>query len=547
MITVRDILALPELQDAVIEAGEPGLQNEIRWVHAIDHDDVGHYLEGRELLLSCGQVWPDTQQAEARLLDSFLQNRIAGMVFATGTYITEIPPSVIAFGEKHHIPVLEVPFHISFVKMSQSILQRVMNIAHESVDFKDQVLEIVLDKLKSASGISDICRVLSTNLGSYAIMTDPQGQIFPETMITGLTYQHVRGMVKELMGISQTENSGLTELDDAFEPNQAIFVPTQKPPYGLCVPLKIRDHHWVYLWLLNDQRPLEKVDEQVVEYASVVLTYFVLNEQEVEAARRRLRSECLQRLLADTQQHSLAVEEITQELGLDTKASWFSGFILSGNNTTAETLVLWRKCAQRWIDESREVTGFCEFHHEELVLVLSIASNAEQRSGIFERMRHFLRDCKNGGAPVLVLGECKANLSHLSTSYQEAVSLAPIVQYRSADGGVYFADDFQREMFLYRSFDAQRAREFRDLILPKELFSQKGAPLYETLKCLSLYSYNRDQVADALHIHRNTLRYRIKRIEHLLDDVISSPQCQFWVRIALDLESLAKKGSNKES
>lgn len=537
-------MELPELEHAVIEAGKSGLQQEIRWVHMIDHDDVGHYLEGSELLLSCGQVWPDTQQAEARLLDSFLQNRIAGMVFATGTYITEIPPSVLAFGEKHNIPVLEVPFQISFVKMSQSILQKVMNVEHESIDFKDQVLANVLDKLKTATGISDICRVLSTNLGSYAIMTDARGQIYTDTMITGIKYQHVRGMVKELMRLLQTENSGLMGPDAAaFETNQAIFVPTRKPPFGLCVPLQISDHNRVYLWLLNDKRPLEKGDEQVVEYAAVILTYFVLNEQEAEAARRRRRSECLQRLLADTEQEqdTLAVEEIAQELGLETKASWISGFILSGKDMTAETLVLWRKHAQTWIDGTREISGFCEFYHKELVVVVSIACRAQQRSDVFESLRQLLQDSKHGGVPVLSMGECKPNLNHLSVSYQEAASLVPIVQYRSEDGGVYFADDFQREMFLYRSFDAQRARSFRNLILPKELFSEKGAPLYETLKCLSLNSYNRDQVAAALHIHRNTLRYRIRRIEYLLNDSLSSPQCQFWVHVALDLESLAKE------
>lgn len=539
MITVGEILDLPELQDVTVHMGKSGLHNEIRWVHAIDHDDVGYYLQGKELLLSCGQVWPVTRQAEERLLDSFLQNRIAGMIFATGTYITEIPPSALDFGEKHDIPILEVPFHISFVKLSQSILQKVMNVKHGSVDFKDQVLGNVLDKLKSADSISEICRVLSTNLGSYAIMTNPRGQIFSETMIAGVKYQHIRGMVKRLMRLLKIENGDLTDLEDV-KPNQAIHVPSKQSPYGLCVPLKIREQNWVYLWLLNDKRPFDKEDEQVVEYAAVVLTYFVLNEQEAEAARRRLRSECFEHLLSETERDSLTVEELAQELGLVPNANWLSGFVLSGEDTTAKTLVLWRELCQRWIDETHGISGFCEFYHERLLLAVSSSASINQLEDMFAALYHSLLDTKNAGAPVLVFGRMKQTLHHLSASHREAMSLAPIVRYRNSDGGVFLADRFQRDMYLYSSFNAPRAQALRDLILPEELFSEKGAPLYETLKCLSLYNYNRDQVAKALHIHRNTLRYRIRRIEHILGDRLSSPQCQFWVRVALDLESISK-------
>ena len=142
--------------------------------------------------------------------------------------------------------------------------------------------------------------------------------------------------------------------------------------------------------------------------------------------------------------------------------------------------------------------------------------------------------------PVFVFGGMKSELLSLVESYKELKSLAPIVQFSDHKGGAYFADQFQRELIIYGGMSPAKAREIRNLVLPEELLSERGAVLYETLKCLVLLKYNREEVANSLHIHRNTLRYRIERIENLLQNSISDSRCQYWINLAIDLESLAK-------
>lgn len=71
MITVREVLRLTELSNMVVRTGERGLYRKIRWVHVIDHDDVGHFLEGGELLLTSGQVWPKIRHRKKNFLKVF--------------------------------------------------------------------------------------------------------------------------------------------------------------------------------------------------------------------------------------------------------------------------------------------------------------------------------------------------------------------------------------------------------------------------------------------------------------------------------------------
>ncbi len=89
------------------------------------------------------------------------------------------------------------------------------------------------------------------------------------------------------------------------------------------------------------------------------------------------------------------------------------------------------------------------------------------------------------------------------------------------------------------------AYDLLNKLLPDKLRFEKDEVLYETLTCLALNSFNREYVAKTLHIHRNTLRYRIKKIEELLQDNLASPDCQFWIQTALNIESLARQYKSK--
>jgi sugar diacid utilization regulator len=237
------------------------------------------------------------------------------------------------------------------------------------------------------------------------------------------------------------------------------------------------------------------------------------------------------------------VEEKIQELGLEHRENWLAGLIFLGENKLAFPLSIEvesiRDQCKKWIDEAKGINGFCEIYEDQLVLFLSSSLDQLELKQQFNDLQNKLRNTYTQTAPVLVLGGIKKQVLSFGESYQEAKTLAPIVHHQNQSGGTYFSDEFRRELFLYGQLSPKKAKDFRDIILPEDLLTKQGSTLYETLKCLASNNYNRDKVAKKLHIHINTLRYRIKRIELLLQDSLTSPRCQFWIQVALDLESLA--------
>ncbi|MFC4803274.1 PucR family transcriptional regulator [Neobacillus sp. GCM10023253] len=535
MITMREVLQFPELQKAVVHAGKGGLGRKVRWVHVMDTEDVGLFLEGGEFLLTCGQIWPQNKQAEERLLNSFLRNQISGILFATGRYLTGCPAAALEFGEKNSIPVIEVPYNVPFVKITEQIHLEIIDRHYKKVERSARVPIELRDKLQSSPSYSSICEILAGYLNCPVAITDTANQIYVKASPNGGERVNFQKCVNTFIQNKQSQQL----MNNA----KIVYLSDNPPSYILNVPIKIEGIKRGALWLISPGQEVNEEFAYSLDFAVDLLVDIVLNKQDLEARGRQLRLELLELLLENPETASIIIEERIQELRIEQQKHWLAGLILVGVNNLTSPLSIGmesiRDECKKWIDETEGLNGFCEFYKEQLVLFL--ASNLDKAS-IKQAVHHLQNNVRNTTAhtaPVVVLGEIKQHVLSFKESYQEAKALAPLVIHQSHSGGAYFSEQLKREMFLYGGLSPKKAMEFRNIILPKELLTEHGTTLYETLKCLALNNYNRDKVTKDLHIHLNTLRYRIKRIEQLFEESLTSPRCQFWIQVALDLESLA--------
>lgn len=553
MLTVREAILLPGLNNIAVRAGKRGLFRKIRWAHVIDHDDMKHFLEGGELLMTCGQVWPQDKSAEARLLKGFLRHQISGILFATGRYLEKCPPAVLEFGEKYAIPILEAPFHLRFVKITHSLHQEIMKREFRKKELTAQLSSEMTGELKSAHTGLDICRALSKHFKCSSVITNSSGKILDKVIPQEAKHMDFPRITRQLTDMLNniTSKDSQPENETTTADGQAIYIPTKTPPYAIAVPLQRGEKHWDTLWLINFHQQFEETHTFALEYAATLLLDIHLHQREMGIAHKQLRAELMESLFETPTTASLIVQDRLRKLRLLPNENWLAGFVLSGTkevplNLSSEMDFLSSECT-RWLDQTEEIDGFCEAYNGHLTLIVSSNLPYAEMKANLRKLHEHIQTIYKQITPVFVFGEEKANLLSLVESYQEAKSLSPLVQYLHPQGGIYFTDESRKELLLYGRMNAAEARDFRKLILPEELLSERGAVLYETLKCLAFHNYNRETVAKALHIHRNTLRYRIERIEQYIQDSLSSAKCQFWIQVALDLESLSLTNSSGAS
>ena len=71
---------------------------------------------------------------------------------------------------------------------------------------------------------------------------------------------------------------------------------------------------------------------------------------------------------------------------------------------------------------------------------------------------------------------------------------------------------------------------------------QHGTELVKTLRVFLEQNQNSARAARALHIHYNTLRYRLEQIKELLGGVLAHPQERLVLEVALQIAALISLG-----
>lgn len=121
-LTLSDILALEGLSAMRLRAGGQGLQLAVRWYYVAENETIADWIMGGELVFITGINHPRDEDNLIQLLMEGKQRGIAGMVILTGdAYIQSIPPRLIALADELGIPLIEQPYLLKMVIVTERI------------------------------------------------------------------------------------------------------------------------------------------------------------------------------------------------------------------------------------------------------------------------------------------------------------------------------------------------------------------------------------------------------------------------------------------
>jgi len=121
-LTVADVLALPGLQSMALRAGAQGLENPVRWPYVAENEGIAEWVMGGELIFVTGINHPRDEANLLRLVREGHERVVAGMVILTGEeFIQRIPRAVIDEAERLGVPLLEQPYQLKMVVVTQAI------------------------------------------------------------------------------------------------------------------------------------------------------------------------------------------------------------------------------------------------------------------------------------------------------------------------------------------------------------------------------------------------------------------------------------------
>ncbi|KAA2254278.1 PucR family transcriptional regulator [Solihabitans fulvus] len=171
---LRQLLDRAELGLRVV-VSTAGLDREIRWVHPTELPDPGRYLGQSELVLTNGLWCTDLASAEvflARLVDA----GAAGLVFGLTEQTPAAPAHLVTACERLGVPLLTLPIEIPFTSVTQAV-------ATAKAELRQRALLDVVTRgnalaaaVAAGAGLDGVLTVLARGRRVPVALVDRQGQ-----------------------------------------------------------------------------------------------------------------------------------------------------------------------------------------------------------------------------------------------------------------------------------------------------------------------------------------------------------------------------------
>ncbi|MBZ0302746.1 MAG: helix-turn-helix domain-containing protein, partial [Anaerolineae bacterium] len=137
------------------------------------------------------------------------------------------------------------------------------------------------------------------------------------------------------------------------------------------------------------------------------------------------------------------------------------------------------------------------------------------------------------------LGQVAREISAWRTSYRDAVQALDLARRLQTDTPLFIGDLGVYQLILSLS-DREKLLEFRDRTLGPllEYDHRQHADLIKTLEAFFACHGNLSQTAEMLIVHRNTLLYRMNRINEIAQIDLNRPETRLALHLALTIRRL---------
>ncbi|MCQ4207440.1 PucR family transcriptional regulator [Streptomyces longispororuber] len=498
-LTVREALELPCLSGARLVAGARGDGRRIRVVNIMEVPDIVRWMRGGELLLTTAYAVRDDVDALCALVPVLAERGLAGLGVKVGPYLSRLPPRMLRLADELGFPVVELPGGVMFNDILSEVIGTVLN---------RQALEL------------EHSRAIHERLTRVAI--------------GGGSYQDLMNVLLELSGCAAAvlDEHGAV-LASAGAP------PTDEPPaHSRTVHVDSRAAGSVGLWTAtdpDDDTGLQGHAHRIValEHATTVAATIAAQERAVTSREQRYRALMLMELVSRPPRDRAETVRRASAMGWN---PWLPRAAVLLEVTDAQGASPCSELAleERLLPLARRAAG------DDAVIWScqgGLAMLVAAGDALTDRC-HAVHRAVTAAHPdwdvVVAAGTVRDDFADFHHSYAEAVETLTL-------GREVHGPDFVRgyaELGVYRLLGHLPDEELRRLVADAlgpllDYDRDHEGSLVDTLGAYLLHDRNGVAVAARLHIHYNTLRYRLRQIERLTGGLERTPMSRLQTELAV--------------
>lgn len=158
-LTVRDLVEIPYLRTR-LHAGAAGADREVSWAHSIEMPRPWEWLEAGDLLMSVGLGIPADPDAQVEFIESLSAIGASGIAIGEDMHAPPLSDAMIEAAERRAFPILITAFEVPFVQLARTVAAASQGPEHlrlvKTVRIYDSVRAAVVRSSSAAELLRDL-------------------------------------------------------------------------------------------------------------------------------------------------------------------------------------------------------------------------------------------------------------------------------------------------------------------------------------------------------------------------------------------------------
>jgi purine catabolism regulator len=482
-VTVEDLVGSPAMQLRVL-AGASGLARSVSWAHVSELADPTPWLLGAEVIMTVGYAIPRGAAEQRAYLQRLDDAGVSALALSAQLHVPPLHRAFLTAADERAFPVLEVPLAVPFIAVVQEVAAAVQQDAGQRLGAQLQVFGALRWLAAEELETAELFRRLE-RLSGYAIFAcTPQGRPL-------------------LAGVPVPGPEHRTLLPAAPEAPPTV-------PGGYVLPIPAPGGPAGHLLALERSGSRAPAGLAVVQHIAMVAALQVAMVRHERETLRREGAETLAELLQNVVDPAAAARRLSR-WGL-APGSLVTLMIVRGTEGPLDEPLVVRAleaCAAPHLLLRREND-----------LYVLTADTAEMRTALLDTPGvtcGISRPFAPGAALTVPHREARWAVAHAADSGQ------PLVSYGEDTSGRWLPDD-----------TAALDGLVRHVLGPAlDYDAAHGSPLVVTVQTWMERDRKTDDAARALHVHPNTLAYRLRRFGALTgrDLTASADFAEVWLAL----------------
>lgn len=554
-LTVRQAMLLPALREARAIAGCGGLDRRITGVRVLEAPETLRFVVAGDLLLTMGLAIKDDSDAQRSVVGHLARAGSAGLVVKLEPYLGEIPPAMAAQADEFAYPLLAIPEHVAYDDIALPILQRRLMgreaQAQRSVDVYRQFIQLVLEGV----GVQGLLQALGEFVHGFAAFADPALNVLARYVPSDRprTEEGMAGSNRRLELAALGSLAGLVD-SDGRSPEWSSLQGPEMLGEGIVAPLVAgRECHGYVYAVPNPELP-RHFATVTLEHAASALALQLLRDREVAEAEHHVRGQLADDLLAGSYgdeedvfrrarllRHDLSVPHALLLINMDD----FARQIREGTYDETHIAHVRRQFLGlvSGAVEREYPRHLMKSRSDSVILLLPLSQGGEDLAEIEQVAQRIVRAVNESALDIaasVAIGPICRKPHEFRSALMEAQRVARLASSLGKHEQVILVERLGIYRFLAQLRDRPGLEAFaKQLLGPLLNYDRaRGTPFLRTLEIYLQQHGNLMRTARELHIHLNTLRYRLARISEISGMDLKDEDLRLDLLLALRIRAL---------